>query len=1049
MTVELYLSSDGQVNASDSLEDSFTLASLVAGGSHSQGMSLTAPGLPGTYYLAAVVDRLDGVWESNEGNNWSGIVELHVTQPDLTFAAMQQTSILTEVSAGVVVPVEVLNIGTAAADGVTVELYLSSDGQVNASDSLEDSFTLASLVAGGSHSQGMSLTAPGLPGTYYLAAVVDRLDGVWESNESNNWSGIVELHVTQADLDFAPPQHTTIQAEILSMVFVPIEVRNVGDAAANNVTVELYFSPDSTVDVSDTLKDSFSLTVLSAGGSHSQDMAFVVPGKAGTYYVAAVADRLDVVAESNEFNNISAVITLEVLAPQAVEYFAFSDYFPLEIGLSKAYVMSQINPGSAKPAYSLIRTVVRGGVAEGGGAAVEGDHYEIRRIYSASHANSTFYTSAVGGLYLRGQQQLFGRTLRTSQFDDPFMMCPAEMYVSQFLESAGDWSGLNPNGAPWTGWYSQQLEVVGFEQVIVPAGTFNALKLTFNISATQQTAGKPTEHIYDNYSAWLAEGIGVVREAGQWRRQSGAGNLRIWTFEYQMAMQGVGAGDKPDLAALFDSRFVMPSVGVPGQKFRVPVAVWNVGSAAAKGNIAVDIYASADQTLDAGDVRVGRTANARVNLANGKYRIVNVLVNIPAQIDPGVYYLIAHVDADDAIPEDLEENNFASTDTPSLWTYAFGSVGGKRNVRLTVLDGNGTPITFRLRGSGYGEVIRDGTGHLNVTYYLTNASSTASFSTPRRTEGVINDITVVDGSLRALLGRTIDLIGDVNCADGWLGKIVLDDVLDDHTITIGPPARRRSTVTLSFDSVGDLSIFSATPINRLTALEWLNENETPDQIVAPWLGNLRIKGRRANLRRGIVGSAGHFGADLTLSGTGDRRPTLRTVRIAGDLYDAEWNIVGRMGPMKVGGIVENTTVRTTGNMGPLRLGRVRNSDFLAGAANGVRHASSAAEFVNTGARIQAVIITGNKLPAVGGNRYWFENSNFSAASIGRVSLLNLQADNGGQEFGLFALAKDLGGREITFVRYRDTVLGGRWNIWRPADGELNILPDFTAQVLEL
>ena len=45
-------------------------------------------------------------------------------------------------------------------------------------------------------------------------------------------------------------------------------------------------------------------------------------------------------------------------------------------------------------------------------------------------------------------------------------------------------------------------------------------------------------------------------------------------------------------------------------------------------------------------------------------------------------------------------------------------------------------------------------------------------------------------------------------------------------------------VKLTFGSVGETSIFSGTPISRLTASEWADNDDTADQIVCSVLGKL-------------------------------------------------------------------------------------------------------------------------------------------------------------------------------------------------------------------
>ena len=171
--------------------------------------------------------------------------------------------------------------------------------------------------------------------------------------------------------------------------------------------------------------------------------------------------------------------------------------------------------------------------------------------------------------------------------------------------------------------------------------------------------------------------------------------------------------------------------------------------------------------------------------------------------------MLAYADATDQVTEVWEDNNVASPGVASQVAYQFGNVGDMRNVSLAMLDEFGTPVTFSLRGDGYGEVARNEDGGLDVTYYETSARSTAAIRSPRGANGVVHDVsvsvvgeglyvlgyTLLDeseiswgGDLRSLNARGIDLTGDL-VVDGWVGSVTFDDIatasgLDeyDHTV---------------------------------------------------------------------------------------------------------------------------------------------------------------------------------------------------------------------------------------------------------------------------
>ena len=123
-------------------------------------------------------------------------------------------------------------------------------------------------------------------------------------------------------------------------------------------------------------------------------------------------------------------------------------------------------------------------------------------------------------------------------------------------------------------------------------------------------------------------------------------------------------------------------------------------------------------------------------------------------------------------------------------------------------------------------------------------------------------------------------------------------------------------------------------------------------------------------------------------------------------------------------------------------------DFLAGigpAEEGtiLRHAEEPGDFVSQ-AKVKSVSITGIKLPKGEAIPRFFADSNFSAAKIGKVSLLNVLFDTPDVDdpFGFFALDDPRAGG-IASVKWRDTlnVKNSLWNgSWRASIGDVSATP---------
>jgi len=154
---------------------------------------------------------------------------------------------------------------------------------------------------------------------------------------------------------------------------------------------------------------------------------------------------------------------------------------------------------------------------------------------------------------------------------------------------------------------------------------------------------------------------------------------------------------------------------------------------------------------------------------------------------------------------------------------------------------------------------------------------------------------VVHGSLKSLTAKTTDLLGSLT-VDGWVGKIILDDVADDHTITIGGSAEDKP-VSLTFDQVADLSVSSLAPLGTVTCTEWVHSMDSETEVIeiaAPSLAKLVVKGRKAKVRKGILGLAGNFDASLNLAGG------LGKATIAGSVTEGTWAIAGTVGSIVTG-----------------------------------------------------------------------------------------------------------------------------------------------------
>jgi hypothetical protein len=289
-----------------------------------------------------------------------------------------------------------------------------------------------------------------------------------------------------------------------------------------------------------------------------------------------------------------------------------------------------------------------------------------------------------------------------------------------------------------------------------------------------------------------------------------------------------------------------------------------------------------------------------------------------------------------------------------LWKFGkntsglqFGNIPGAKNIKLTVNDANGIPVTFFLTGVGYGEVI-GGADFDQVTLYGTNEKSQLTISTKGNTWTKVGSI-ICNGPMKSITAKTAELSGG---------------------ITIGSSSNPKADVTIIFDQANDLAINSQMPIKSLTATDWLG-----GAINTSSIGSITIKG---DAKRAISGDL--VEVDINLSQIPDVK-------------------IPALGKLSVSGWIDSSQILSQGNIGTVTSGAMIDSNCFAGVAEGIAGlpAAETASFSET-ATIKSIAVKGIKTEP----SPYYINSNIAAANIISVSIAYPQSDNGGVPFGLTA-----------------------------------------------
>ncbi len=339
-------------------------------------------------------------------------------------------------------------------------------------------------------------------------------------------------------------------------------------------------------------------------------------------------------------------------------------------------------------------------------------------------------------------------------------------------------------------------------------------------------------------------------------------------------------------------------------------------------------------------------------------------------------------------------------------------------------DQDGDLVTISLRGNGSAEVFFDDVGPRDVSrIVLSGTDYKSSLTIATKGETSVGQILIEDGSLGKILGKTTDIVGagieatGSGAGQGYVGSIQVRDFKNGADVVL-PGAGALKGVTVKVSRIyADTDITLGSYLKSFTAFDWVGGS-----LASPWASKIAIKGDR---RAGIIGD---LGADMTFTGVDPRKGL-------------------SLGKLQVAGTLSGSTIRTQGGIGTIMLGAIENTDVLAGIYGSVlRHAEVRGDFANLNAYIKSVKVKGLKLPKGAAIPRFVSNSNFSAASIGSVSMMNVDWDNGNEPFGIWAYDSPLSSQEIKSVSYKDSVTGERWK-WPLRDGEVFDIPDLMIEII--
>jgi len=319
--VNLYLSVDGVITTGDPLLGSFVVPALAGGLQQALAATVTVPPNTaiGNYFIGAIVDPNNQLDEGSEINNSraGNMVSIGNLAVDLAVDSVSAPS-AAFVGDAIAISATVRNLGSTGAAASTLNFYLSADATITSGDILFATAPVAALAGGASASVGGTVPLPATlpPGSWYVGAIADAAGTVLETNEANN-AGVAAapLAASLRDVDLTV---TAVGAPTVSRDQEPLRldatVRNLGSAAAPAATLRWYLSSDSTITADDVPLASVSVASVNGGMQKKFSVTATAPAAlgAGSYFVGAIVDPDNAVAETSHANNALAGNTVAV-----------------------------------------------------------------------------------------------------------------------------------------------------------------------------------------------------------------------------------------------------------------------------------------------------------------------------------------------------------------------------------------------------------------------------------------------------------------------------------------------------------------------------------------------------------------------------------------------------------------------------------------------------------------------------------------------------------------------------------------------------------------
>lgn len=268
-----------------------------------------------TLYLGGIIDADNGLDEQDESNNTYVDASTFLVHPlptyDVRVVSVATPDTVAVEADSVSYTIELANDGNTDTSSFSVALTYSDDTTIDTSDARLCTVPVTTPVpAGGASTLTGSCVVPaGLDGSYWFGVVADSTGVIAETDETNNtgYDATSQVALSPAHWDLEPVVASAVDYAVDwgDRVTFTYDVRNNGTTARTGFDVNLYYSTNTAIAVTDTLLCTDSVTsTLAAGSTGTYSVTCDIPAlMAGSYYFGVLVDPDDDVAEDDETNN--------------------------------------------------------------------------------------------------------------------------------------------------------------------------------------------------------------------------------------------------------------------------------------------------------------------------------------------------------------------------------------------------------------------------------------------------------------------------------------------------------------------------------------------------------------------------------------------------------------------------------------------------------------------------------------------------------------------------------------------------------------------------